>query len=603
MPLNFNENIIEKTLNKKIRLSVILIVFAFFFLFLRLWYLQILKGSKYIELSTNNRIRVTKTPAPRGIIYSKNRDILVKSTPSFDLNLILQDVSDLEKTLTEVSGLLKFDINDLKKKVEKRKGHPPFEPITLRKELTWNEMSLVLSKKTDLQGLTIDVVPKRLYCLGCFAPHVFGFLGEVNQKEIQEQNGLDYSPGDLVGKYGLEKWGEKYLRGQKGGLQTEVDVLGNKKKILAEIEPVPGKNIFVSIDPETQKTAENLLKDKTGAVVALNPQNGDVLVLASSPAFDSNLFARGIKYNEWEKLIENPFHPLLNKAIQCQQPPGSVFKIVTAIAALEEKAVDKKQKFFCPGFFKLGNRRFNCWKRGGHGWMNLKQALVQSCDCFFYNLALHLDVDKIAYYAKLFGFGEATGIDLEGEKRGLVPTKKWKKKKYGTPWQKGETFNMSIGQGFLLTTPIQIATFFSGIATGVTIPKPRIVLRIEGNNYKKIFPPAVLKKISISGETLSFIQEALVLVVNSEKGTGRKARLNSVTVAGKTGTAQVISKKVDFEDKDVPLRFKDHAWFVSFAPAEQPAIVVAVFIENGGSGGSVAAPVAREIIKKYLSKN
>jgi penicillin-binding protein 2 len=601
MPLNFDENIIEKNLNKKIRFSVILIVLSFFFIFFRLWYLQILNGSTYTKLSINNRIRVTKIPAPRGIILSKNKDIFVKSTPSFDLNLIPQDTPDIQKVLNKVSDLLDIDIDNLKKTIKKKEGRPPFEPITLKKELSWNEMSLFLSRKMDFQGLTIDVVPKRLYCIESFASHVFGFLGMINSDELNKQGDIAYSSGDLIGKYGLEKWGEKYLRGKKGGLQSEVDVFGNRQKILAEIKPVPGNNIIISIEPNIQNTAEDLLKEKNGAIVAMDPQNGDIFALASSPGFDSNLFARGIEYDEWEKLINNSFHPLMNKAIQCQQPPGSVFKVITAVAALEEKAVDPNQKFFCPGYFKLGNRRFNCWKKGGHGWMNMKEAITESCDCYFYNISLRMGVDVIAKYAKMFMLGEKTGIELEGEKEGFIPTSKWKKKRFSVSWQKGETLNTAIGQGFLLTTPLQMAEFFSAIATGKTIPKPRIVLNIDGENIKKTFKQEILKRVNISKETISFIKDALVAVVNNKKGTGRGARLEGVLVAGKTGTAQVISKKVDIDDKDVPIEFKDHAWFVCFAPAEKPQIVVTVFIENGGSGGKVAAPIAKEIIKKFFN--
>jgi penicillin-binding protein 2 len=466
-------------------------------------------------------------------------------------------------------------------------------------------MSLVLSKKMELQGVNIGVVPKRLYCLGSLAPHVFGFLGEIDRSELQKDAYVDYSVGDIVGKYALEKWGEKYLRGKKGGQQTEVDVFGNRQKVLAEVEPVAGCNLVISIVPKIQRVAEALLKEKIGAVVVLDPRNGEVIALASSPGFDSNLFARGIDYKDWKKLINNPFHPLLNRAIQSQQPPASLFKVVTAVAALEEKVVGPDIKFHCPGYFKLGNRVFHCWRKNGHGWINMKNAIVQSCDIYFYNIALRVGIDNIVKYAKLFGFGKKTGIELEGEKRGLVPTPQWKKKRFGTRWQKGETLIVSIGQGFLLTTPIQIATAFSGIANGGMIPKPRIVLKVElDGSVKESFPEEHLKDFRISKDTHSFIKNALTGVVNDSMGTGYKAKIEGVLVAGKTGTAQVANKKnISGEAEDVPWHLRDHAWFVAFAPADKPEIVVSVLIEHGGSGGTVAAPIAKEIIRVYLNRD
>ncbi len=603
MSVEFNDIILEKNLNRKIRFSVFFVTLIFLFIFSRLVYLQILKGGKYNQLSTNNRIRVTKLPAPRGIIYSKDRQILVDNKPSFDLNLIPQDTADIQKVLTDISELLSIDRDLLDTRVKKKRGRPPFEPITLKKELTWKEMSLVLSRKMDLQGITIDVVPKRLYCFGSFAPHVFGFLGEINKKELRRQKERKYDIGDLVGKYGLEKLGEKYLHGQKGGLQTEVDVYGNRQKVLAEISPVSGDNVVISIVPEVQKKAEELLKDKTGTIVAMDPVSGEILALANAPQFDSNLFARGIDVENWQELIENPYHPLLNRAIQSQQPPGSVFKIVTIIAALEEKLIDPGFKVFCPGHYKLGIRNFDCWKRGGHGWVDMRQSLVESCDVYFYTIALKLGVETIYKYAERLGFGVQTGIELEDEKSGLLPSPKWKKKRYGTEWQRGETLNISIGQGFLLATPIQIALVYSGVVNRGILPKPRIVLEVEGERHgRKMYPFEKIREYSISRETCDFITDALVGVVSDPKGTGSLARIRGVSVAGKTGTAQVASKKTQSEnEEDTPWHLRDHAWFAAYAPAEKPEIVVCVLIEHGGSGGSVAAPIAREVLKSYLS--
>lgn len=602
MAIEFNETLVEQALKKRIRFSVILIACIFVFIFLRLVYLQILKGNKYSQLSTNNRIRVTKTPDPRGFILSKNDRVLVKNIPSFDLTLIPQDAPDTDRVLHNLSDLLNIDKNSLRKTIEKNGNRSPFEPITLIKEISWEEMSLILSKRLDMQGINIAVVPKRFYCFGDMASHVFGFLGEINPDELQKKEFMRYSMGDLVGKYGLEKWGEKYLRGAKGGLQTEVDVYGNRQQVLARIDPVPGCNLVISIKPKLQKLAEELLKEKTGAVVAMNPWDGEIFVLASSPGFDSNLFSRGICYEDWNRLVDNPLHPLLNRTIQSQQPPGSLFKIVTAISALEEKRVDPTTKFHCPGYFNLGRRRFNCWKKGGHGWMDMKEAIIESCDVYFYNLALQVGLDNIIKYARLLGFGAKTGIALEGEKSGLLPTPRWKKKMYGVDWQLGETLNISIGQGYLLTTPMQIATIFSGIATGGRVPQPKLVLHVDCERTKKYFPSVNLKQYKLSHNTLSFLKAALTGVVNDPNGTGFRAKTDQVLVAGKTGTAQIASKKLRMHElKDLPRHLADHAWFVAFAPVDNPRLVVSVLIEHGGGGGMVAAPIAKKIIQLFFN--
>ncbi len=603
MSIQFDEKNLALLLNKKIRLSVILIAVVFLFICFRLGYLQILKGSKYSALSTNNRIRITKTPDPRGLILSKQNQALVKNIPSFDLHLIPQDTPDIDTVLLNIAELLQIHFEDLKEVVKKNAGRPPFKPISLKKELSWNEMSLVLSKKLDLQGITVETVPKRLYCLGTFASHIFGFLGEIDHTELQDPEYSDYAMGDLLGKYGLEKWGEKYLRGKKGGLQTEVDVYGNRQNILAEIAPVPGCNLIVSIDPVLQTKAEELLQKKTGTVIAIHVSSGEIFAMASSPGFDSNLFARGIDYKDWKKLIDNPFHPLLNRALQSQQPPGSIFKIIVAIAALEEKIINPQVQFFCPGHYTLGARTFNCWKRGGHGWMNMRDAIVESCDTYFYNIALKVGMDNMVRYATMYGFGEKTGLELEGEKPGFVPTPQWKKEKYGIAWQKGETLNMSIGQGFLLATPIQLACFFCGIANNGKIPKPRLVLNVDCRDTKERYSPETLRICRISQQTHAFIRDALAGVVNDPKGTGARAKTDRIIVAGKTGTSQVASKKSIKSETDIPRHLRDHAWFVSMAPADKPEIVVCVLVEHGGSGGQVAAPIAKEMLSSYFSLN
>jgi penicillin-binding protein 2 len=587
--------------SKKVPFAVLFILVGFFFIFFRLWYLQILKGSFYNDLSTNNRIRVTKIPAPRGFIYARHGEVLAENLPSFDLSLILQDAPDKELVLSKAASLLQMPIELFEKKLAQSKGRPPFEPVILSQNLSWKQMSAVLSNRIDLPGVNIEVVPQRQYRLAAPSAHLLGYLGEIDQKELNLPLYRDYARGDLIGKCGIEKWGEQYLRGQNGGLQTEVDAFGNKKNILAHIEPVSGGDITLTIDYRAQLVAEQELRGKTGAIVAMDPRQGDVLVMASSPGFNPNLFARSIDSAEWKQLIKNPLKPLLNRALQSQQPPGSVFKVVVAIAALEEGLVDPARPVFCPGQFALGNHIFRCWRKQGHGAVDLHRAIVESCDVYFYQLGNSIGISHIARYAAMLGLGEKTGIKIDDEKSGLVPTPAWKAARFGAAWHRGETINTAIGQGYVLATPLQIAAAFCGIANGRYIPQPRLVLSIRKDAEHIAMPVVKNRDLPLAPATVAFIKNALRGVVNDARGTGSKARLANVVVAGKTGTAQVIGAKTAASTKAAD-GTDDHAWFAAFAPVDDPQIVVSVLIEHGGHGGSTAAPIAKKVIEAFYNR-
>jgi len=598
MALEFKETQQDQVLNRKIKAAVLIVAFFFALVFLRLCYFQIIKGSQYAELSTNNRIRHTALPAPRGHILSIDNQTLVDNIPSFDLMLIPQDVDTLDALLNDLSSLLSVNKEVLEEQIKNKRGRPRFEPIALKKDLTWGEMSMVLSKKNDLSGISINVVPRRRYRELAYAPHVFGFLGEAGPKDLTRKASRPYRRGELLGKYGLEKLAEKTLRGTTGFLQTEVDVLGKRKKVLAKIEPQGGKDLWTTLIPEVQFAADQLLLDKTGAIVAMDPRNGNILALASAPRFDPNLFSRGINVKDWQGFSSHPHNPLLNRAVQSQQPPGSIFKIVTLVAALEEKSFSPSTTVFCPGFFVLGNRRFHCWKREGHGKVNMKEALMFSCDTYFYNLALKLGIDTLVKYAKKLGFGSITGIELEGEKAGLLPSPDWKRKNNKGAWQKGDTLNFCIGQGFLQTTPLQMAAIYSGLTQKGTLHRPRVLCEKKGSQKNQT--GTILKQYSLSDKTFLFLKEALYGVVHGAHGTGARAKLPDISIAGKTGTAQVVSlKKKPPKGRPVPRHLENHAWFVAFSPVAEPEIVVCVFLEHGGSGGRDAAPVARELFKAY----
>jgi penicillin-binding protein 2 len=388
-------------------------------------------------------------------------------------------------------------------------------------------------------------------------------------------------------------------------MQVEVDAAGRKLQVLSKKLSTPGLNISLTIDKDLQALSEKLLEGKMGAIVAMDPNSGEILAMASSPSFDPNVFIGGIGRSEWNRMISSGDFPLRNRAISGQYPPGSVFKIVVALAGLEEGLIDPSEEIYCNGSYTLGNRTYRCWKRGGHGNVALHRALRESCDVYFYKLGKRLGVDKIAQYAEMCGLGKKTGFELAHEKGGLIPTSKWKQERWGVPWQPGETISTSIGQSFVLVTPLQMARLISVIFNGGKIYQPKIVKRV-GTDSSEVyrFSPTLIREINVRQENLEEIKKALIAVVNERHGTGSRARVKGLTVAGKTGTSQIITldmEKQVSEDGEIPEKFKDHAWFVAIAPAEEPRLALAVMVEHGGHGGSAAAPIAGEIIRQYLA--
>jgi penicillin-binding protein 2 len=385
-----------------------------------------------------------------------------------------------------------------------------------------------------------------------------------------------------------------------------VDAVGRKLRTISEKPPLPGYNIYLTIDKGLQLLAEESLKDKAGAVVAIDPNNGEVLALASSPAFEPKKFVTGIKKEEWNSLINSKESPLQNRVIRGQYPPGSIYKIIVALAGLQEGVIDPKEQVFCPGYYTLGNRTYGCWKKGGHGSVNLYTALRDSCDVYFYRTGKKLGIDRIAYYSRMFGLGSKTGIDLDNEEAGLIPDSKWKMRRYGIPWQQGETLSCAIGQSYITVTPIQMAEMISAVFNRGILYKPRVVKTIVGDDNKPVdLSPVESKKLDISPENIDLVKQALIAVVNDPSGTGGKSKVAGITVAGKTGTAQVIDlKKAKSMTPDGKIldEYQHHAWFVAIAPVESPKIAIAVLIEHGGGGGAAAAPVAGKLITYYLKK-
>jgi penicillin-binding protein 2 len=584
---------------------VVFLSIAFSLLLIYLWYLQIIKGSDFRKLSENNRIRIRENPADRGMLLDRNGQVLAQNRPSFEVYLVPEDLKANPEVLVKVSEMLKMTPEEIEEKIRSQKRRPPFKPVKIKSDIDWNELALLESNRVYLPGLIVDVRPRRAYNYGDLASHLIGYLGEVDENELRQSKDAPYRMGELIGKYGVEYRWEDDLRGLDGGRQIEVDALGREIKPIQSIEPFPGNNVILTIDFELQKAAEEAFGEKNGALIAMDPNTGRILAMVSKPGFDPDLFARNITPEEWKSLMESPFHPLQNKGVQGQYPPGSTFKIITAIAGLEEGIITPETAMTCAGAFPYGNRDFRCWKEGGHGPISLRRALVESCDIYFYQLGLKLGVDKIAYYATMFGFGKATGISLPHEKSGTVPSSSWKKRRFRTPWYSGETLSFAVGQGYLNATPLQLAEMISAVANGGKLFLPQVVEGVENLYGKRLkdYPPVEVGRVQVSEKNLRIVQDALMGAVNEPNGTGGSSALKGIKVAGKTGTAQVVKMAQDFKKGDMErmaMKFRDHAWFVAFAPYDEPQIAVAVLVENGGFGAAAAAPIAKKVIGKYL---
>ncbi len=595
----------DKELKLRFNVAFGIVATIFAVLVFRLWYLQLFQGAKFREFSQENHLRTITIPAPRGMILDRKGRILADNQPSFDLYLIPEDVNDRKGTIGRIGKILKVKPQELEDKLKEAeaKGIPPFKPVKLRSGISWEGLAKIEANRINLPGIIVQVGPQRYYPHGALASHLIGYLGEIDREELKRlgKERLQYRLGDLIGRYGVEERMETYLKGKDGGKTIQVDALGRALPVvLNEIEPIPAHNVVLTIDLDLQAYSKRIFTGKLGSVIAMNPQNGEVLAMVSNPSFDPGLFAAGTSEQQWERLRNDPLNPLENKSIRGQYPPASTYKLITAIAGLEEGAITPGRKLVCKGSYRLGRRRYGCWKRWGHGPMDLYQALVQSCDVYFYRVGRLLGIDKLAEYARGFGLGVPTGIDLSNEKAGLVPTSSWKLEATGEEWIKGETLSAAIGQSFNLVTPLQLLNAYCAIANGGKLMLPRVVQKVETveGEVVKQFPPRQIGVLPASPSTLDFLKKALAGVVNAPKGTGWAARIKGVNVAGKTGTAQVISQKD--KSKELPFELRDHAWFVAFAPLEEPEIAVVVLIEHGGHGGKAAAPIARKVIQKYF---
>ncbi len=592
----------DEGLRRRLWALGVLIVLGFVLLLSRTWQLQVIEGDHYLKLSEQNRLRDRPMKSLRGRILDRHGRILADNRPAYGL-LAMPD--DLPGETALLASLQRLDITIERATLSALHAKTSFQPISIQRDVSRDQVAYFAEHWMDFPGLFLEVEPLRSYPYKPLAAHLLGYLGQISEAQLGQENYDGYVPGTLVGQSGLERVYEHRLRGLPGIRRVEVDTFGRETKQLAAKPPQPGVNLVTSLDFGLQRMAETLLEEHTGSIVVLDPRSGQVLAMASRPAFDPNMFTSRISAESWNTLTNHTKHPLHNRAIQGQYPPGSVFKMITALAILAEGVATEDQTVCCPGHYAYGRRVYRDWKRSGHGCVNLYQALAQSCDVYFYHMGQELGIDRLAHHAKAFGLGKATGFAPQTEAQGLIPSSQWKRKARGQPWYGGETLSVAIGQGYTSVTPLQVANFIATLANGGTLYQPYVVLRHErvDGTVMDISKPKVIRQLSLQPKYLDVVRRGMWGVVNDAYGTGRGARHEMIEIAGKTGTAQVVRLGKERGAKGqalLPEHQRDHAWFVAFAPMESPRIVVTVMIENAGKGGSRFAAFAKTLIEAHL---
>lgn len=574
----------------------------------RLIYLQVVSHEHYTTLSEDNRVKLQAVAPNRGLIYDRNGILLAGNLPSYKLEITPELVDDIHSTLAALEEII--HIRDIDRtrfdKLLKRKSR--FEPIPLRFHLSDEEVARFAVDRHRFPGVDIQADLVRHYPLGKMAVHALGYVGRIDETALKKIDTSNYRGTTHIGKTGIEKTYESILHGKVGVQHVETTAQGRVIRILKRTAPVPGRNLILTLDSRLQSVAETAFGEFSGSVIAMNPKNGDILAMVSLPTYDPNPFVNGIEYAAYKALQEDGREPLFNRALRGQYPPGSTVKPFIGLAGLEQGISHQHSSTYCPGFYSLAGseRKYRDWKRGGHGTVNLDIAITQSCDVYFYDLAVSMGIDRIHHYLAQFGFGVKTGIDLQGELSGLLPSPDWKRRKHGEPWFPGETVITGIGQGFFLTTPLQLTVATAALANQGELVPPRIVSATQVTNSEELIPrhQKIPRTISISDQkNWDTIIKAMVNVAHSPRGTARHIGEDSpYRIAGKTGTSQVFGLKEEekYDAEKIAEKLRDHALFIAFAPVNDPQIVVAVIVENGGSGGKVAAPIARTIMDAYL---
>ncbi len=578
-----------------------LVVFGILLLLAGFWKLQIVQSGHFADLAEKNRVRSIPIIAPRGKILDRYGRVLVDNYPSFSILLLRDDAAQIKKDLPQITSGLGITAADLQEQLSEARGEPKFQPLIIKPEASDADLAFVESHRLDLPELELMLVQRRRYPPNDFLAHVVGYVGEVSPEQLAQSGGSRYKPGDIVGKAGLESEYNNILTGTDGMRRMVVNSVGKPVRTLDDTEPIPGKPIQLTIDADLQHVAEQELADKVGAIIAVNPQNGEILAMASRPAFDPNDFAIRISAKEWRALNDDPQKPLLNRAIQAQLAPGSVFKILESIAMLESGVPPPDFHVFCPGYAVFYGQVRHDWDAKGHGEVGLHSAIVHSCDIFFYNVGIRLGLDRLSYYATALGLGKLTGIDLPSEEPGLVPSEEWEERVYHHKWYPGSTVSLAIGQGPIDVTPIQLVRSISGIAMDGVFYQPHLL---------KDFANPKVVHFPIAQKTVAEVVDGMYGVVN-EGGTGvfaynilKQAKLQDVNLCGKTGTAQTISAK-GLVRLSAEQRKHNHynTWFVGFAPKENPEIAIAVLVQDTAlEAGGAAAPLAARLVKAYFEK-
>ncbi len=564
-------------------------------LVVRLLFLQIVFHPYYRRMADVNRLRLVPIPAPRGAIFDRHRRQIVTNRPSYSVSVLPYEVHDLKLTIERLAPLIGLTETELEAAI-KRERTSRYEPIKVKKNVDFVTIARLEERNEDLPGVIYQAEQARDYPPNNWGSHLVGYISEISEQELLQLAPKGYRQGGYIGKRGIEKQYDQLLRGADGVLYLEVTAQG---KVLGEVpdkpplRPISGSDLVISIDMDVQAAAESALANFCCAgAVALDPSNGEILAFVSKPVYNTAGLSVGISFEEWNRIVNDPTHPLLNRVIQSQYPPGSTAKLLTAGAALEEGLVTARSlmSVACQGGYQFGNRFFRCWKPEGHGSLNLIGAIEQSCDAYFYQLGQKLGLNIWTEYAKKCGFGQRTVIDLPDEARGLAPTSEWYDRRFGKgQWSTGVMLNLAIGQGEILTTPLQLANFYAALGNGGVLWKPHLLRRVEDPDGAQEYRPEIVERLPFSQETLETLKKALVQVVQGPHGTAHRSQVEGITVAGKTGTAENPHGK-------------EHAWFVCFAPAENPKIALAVLVENAGHGGDIAAPIARQMLEAYLLK-
>lgn len=594
-------------------------IICFGILLARLWYLQVYRGEAFYQFSIKNSLRKEVVRAKRGLIFDRHGELLVDNENRYDVMIIPQYLVDKEATLEKVAQIINMTVPEIEKKLKRFSTQAKYRPIRIKKNVTMNEVALIETQNQDLPGVIIEVFRSRRYQDKETGAHVLGYISEMNQVQLpkySKRDGIKYSLGDFIGQSGIEEMLDRDLRGSNGTNFIEVDAQGRKTKFIddhnlfSEIKDdidKPGHHVFLTLDRDLQNMAQEALKDKVGSIIAMDVNTGEILAMVSSPTFDPSRFSKGLTHKYWDSLLNNPDKPLWARSSQEHYSPGSTFKVITALALLEEGLITGKTKINCTGSFVFGNKTYHCWKKTGHGVLDIVGAMRESCNVFFQKMMQDFDIDILAKYARAFGFGEKTGLGLSREARGLIPTKEWKLKRNQIPWQQGETLSCAIGQSYILTSMLQMVVAYGALANGGKLLKPQIVKKIVNRNNQKLkdFSVVSLGDVGVTEDNLTLIHKGLVDVMNGYKGTGFNHSDKSLKLAGKTGTSQVVSfsagqiyTKCENHDPDK----RHHGVLAGYAPYDNPRIALAIIVEHGCHGSSAGIPIMNKIVKKYLEK-